>query len=101
MMYVKLTARGVEMAAEKAAKKRERGRGSGPSHPLNKVGLEKSRLVGRLEGREAANKDNDIIEDLEYCKNGGSSKARKDPTFTLRAQTQIRHFGQLFLYPHI
>ena len=51
MMYVKLTTRGVEMASEKAAKKRERGRGSGPSHPLNKVGLEKSRLVGRLAGR--------------------------------------------------
>ena len=38
--------------------------------------------------------------DLEYCKNKGKSfKAGKGLTVTLRAQTQIRHFGQLFFVP--
>ena len=32
-------------------------RGSGPSHPPKKVGLAKSRLMGRLTGREAADEE--------------------------------------------
>ena len=50
MMPGKLTASGAELVAEKAASNRGRDRGSGPGHPPKKVGLAKSRLVGRLAG---------------------------------------------------
>ena len=78
MMNGKLTARGAELAAKKAASNRGKGRGSVPSHPPNKVGFSKSRLMGRLSGREAAEEDKDTMGDMEYRKRkGGSTKARK------------------------
>ena len=40
-------------------------RGSGSGHPPKKVGLAKSRLQGRLAGREADNEDDDIMGNLE------------------------------------
>ena len=49
-MHGKLTVIGEELAAEKAAINRRGFRGGGPSHPLNKVRLYKSRLLGSLEG---------------------------------------------------
>ena len=56
--------------------------------PPNKVGLAKSRIMGRLEEREADDKDDGIVGDLEYQeRKGGSSKARKGLAFTLRAET--------------
>ena len=59
--------------------------------------------MGRLEGREAANEDNDTMGDMEYHeRKGGTAKARKELIFTLRAQTQIRNFGQfLFVPPYL
>ena len=64
MLHRKLTASGAELADEKAESNRGRGRGSGPGHPPNKVWLAKSRLLGRLEGREVADEDDDIMGDL-------------------------------------
>ena len=46
-----------DLAAEKEASNMGMVRGSGPSHPPKKVGLAKSRLMGRLTGREAANEE--------------------------------------------
>ena len=63
MMHGKLTASEAELAAEKAASNRGRGRGSVLSIPP-RVGLAKSRLLGRLAGREAADGDDDIMGDL-------------------------------------
>ena len=51
MLHRKLTTSGAELAAEKAESNRGRGRGSGPRHPPKKVGLDKSRLLGRLAGK--------------------------------------------------
>ena len=100
MMHGKLTASWTERASEKAVSNRDRGRGSGPDHPLNKVELAKSRLLGRLAGREAADNGDNIMVDLAYReRKWGSDKARKDLTFTLRDQTQIRHSGQLLFVP--
>ena len=103
MIHGRLTASRAELAAEKAASNRGRGRGSGPGHPPKKVGLAKSRFLGRLAGREAVDEDDDIIGDLAYReRKGESAKARKSLTFTLRAQTHIRHFGQLlFVAPFL
>ena len=51
--------------------------------PPKKVGLEKSRLLGRLEGREAVKKENGTMRDLVYSnRKGGSAKARKGLDFT-------------------
>ena len=50
-MHRRMTARREELAAENAASNRGRDRGSGPVHPLKKVGLDKWRLLGRLTGR--------------------------------------------------
>ena len=87
-MHGKMTSNGAELASEKAASNRERGRGSGPSHPPKKVGLSKSMLLGRLAVREASEDDENIIGDQSYRKRkGGSAKARKGITFTLKAQT--------------
>ena len=48
----------------------------------------KSRLLGRLVGREVADRDDGIMGYLVYReRKGGSSKVRKGLTFTLRAQT--------------
>ena len=75
---------------------RGRGWGGGPGHTPKKVGLDKSRLLGMLAGIEAVSNYDNIMGGLAYRKrNGESAKARKGLTFTLRAQTQIRHFGQL------
>ena len=50
--------------------------------------MTKSRIMGRMEGIEAANKDDDTMGDLSYCKrNGSSTKVRKGIAFTLRYQT--------------
>ena len=57
--------------------------GAAPNTPPKKVGLEKSRLLGRLEGREAVKKDNGTMGDLVYRnRKGGSAKARKGLAFT-------------------
>ena len=41
MMHGKLTSSGAELAAEKSASNRGRGRGISPGHPPKKVGLAK------------------------------------------------------------
>ena len=90
----------MELATKKAASNRGRGRGSGPGHPPKNIGLDKSRLLGRLVGREAVREDGDIMGYLAYYKRKGrSTKASKELNSTLRAQTQIRHFGQLLFIP--
>ena len=66
MIHGKLTASEEELAAKKAASNRGWGRESGPGHPPKKVGLAKSRLLGRLAVREAAREDYNIIGDLAY-----------------------------------
>ena len=87
-MHGKLPPSGVEMAAEKVERNRGRGRGSGPGHPPKKVGVTKSRLMGSLAGKEAAEKDDDTIRDLVYReRKGESAKSRKGLAFTLRDQT--------------
>ena len=97
MMHRKMTRRRAKLAAMKAARNRGGGRGSGPSHPTKKIGLEKLILLGRLAGREEVGEDDNIMRDLTYRNmKGGYGKARKGLTFTLRAQTQIRHSGKLF-----
>ena len=79
-----LTAIGAELASEKAARNRGRVRGSGTGHPPKKA----LRVLGRMVGRESADTEEYIMRGLEYReKKGGSSKARKGLTFTLRAQT--------------
>ena len=40
------------------------GQGERALHPPKKVGLAKSRLLGRLAGREVADEDDDIMGDL-------------------------------------
>ena len=62
--------------------------------------MTKSRLLGSLVGREVVDEDRNIMGDLEYRKRKGeSSKERKGIAFTLRAQTQISHFGKLLFVP--
>ena len=51
MMHGNLTASETELVAEKAATDRGGGRGGGPSHTPKKVGLDKSRILGRMAGR--------------------------------------------------
>ena len=62
MMHGKLMASGAELAAEKAAS----NRGSGPGHPPKKIRLAKFRLLWSLAGREANNKDDNIMGDMAY-----------------------------------
>ena len=76
IMYGKMTSNGAELAAEKAASNRERGRGSGPSHPLKKVGLAKSMLLGRMAVREASKDDDNIIGNMAYRKRKGGPPRR-------------------------
>ena len=76
MMHGKLTASWTERASEKAVSNRDRGRGSGPDHPLNKVELAKSRLLGRLAGRESADEDDDIMGGLEERERKGGPPRR-------------------------
>ena len=95
MIHGKLTVNGAELAAKKAASNKSRGRGCGPGHSPKKVRLADLRLLGRLLGREADDEGDESMEGLEYHESrGGSIKARKGITFTLRSPTQIRHFGQ-------
>ena len=84
MIHGKLTASRVELADDKAVRNRGRCRGSGPEHPPpKKVGLENSRLIGSLEGREAVKKYNGTMGDLVYRnRKGGSANARKGLAFT-------------------
>ena len=88
MIHRKLTASGAELeelSSEKEASNRGRGMGGGPGHPLKKFGLAKSRGMGRLAGREAVDEDCDIMGGLAYReRKGGSDKARKGISFTLR-----------------
>ena len=76
---------------------------SGPDHPPKKFGLARSRLLGRLAGREAFNKDDDIMGDLAYCKRKeGSVKARKGLAFTLRApKPKLDILVNFFSYPYL
>ena len=83
-MYRNLTASGAELASEKAANNRGRGRymGSGPGHHSKKFELAKSRLLGRLAGREVVDEDKKIMGNLAYReRKGGSANARKGLTF--------------------
>ena len=101
-MHRKMTASRVELAAKKAASNRGRFRGSGPVYSPKKVGLANTRLLGRLAEREAIGEDDGIMGYLEFHeRKGESTKARNGTTFTLRFQTQIRHFINFFQYPHI
>ena len=77
------------------------GQGEWPRPPPpKKVGLYKLRLLGRLVGREEVGEDEKIVVYLAYHdRKGGSAKARKGLTFTLRDKTQNRHFGQLLFVP--
>ena len=78
-MHENLTASGKDLEAEKVTRNRVRGRGCSPGHTPKKVGLAKSRLLGRLVGREEENEADDIMGDLAYRKRkGGSAKARKE-----------------------
>ena len=76
MMHGNMAASGAEQEVEMAARNRGRGRGTDPGHPLNKVGLDESRLLGRLARREAADKDCGIMGDLTYCKKKGGLPRR-------------------------
>ena len=88
MMHGNLTSRWAELAVKKAASNRRRVRGSGQFHPPKKARLDKLRLLGRMEGIKATNKDNDTMGGLAYHKRKrGSSNASKGLAFTLRAQT--------------
>ena len=74
MVHGKLTASGAELSAEKAESNLGRGRGVGPVYSPKKVGLAKLRFLGRLTGREAADKYDNIKGNLEYReRKGGSS----------------------------
>ena len=64
MMHKKLTTIRADLAAKKAASNKGRVRGSGPGQPPKKVGLSKSRLMGRMGRREAADNDDEIMRDL-------------------------------------
>ena len=66
MMNGKLTESVADLAAEMVASNRGEGRDSGPGRPPKKVGLAKSRILGMLVGREAADNDNNNMGDLEY-----------------------------------
>ena len=100
MMHSKLAAIGADLVAEKMGIDRGEGRGSGPNHSPKKVGLAKSRLLEMLVWREAVVYYDGIMGDMEYReRKGGSTKARKGLIFTLRAQTQIRHSGQILFVP--
>ena len=82
-MHGKLTESRAELTGEKAASNKGRGRGSGLGHPPKKVGLAKSRLLGRLAGREVVGEYKDIMGDLAYHKRKGeSAKINKGLTFT-------------------
>ena len=102
-MHSSLTAIRAELAADKAARNMGRGRGSVPVHHPQNDGLAKSRLMGRLVGREADYKDDGNMGDMTYCRRKwGLIKARKSLIFTLRSQTQMINFGQLlFLTPYL
>ena len=99
-MHGKMKASGAELAAKKAASNRGRGRGGGPGHPPKKVGLANSRFLRKLAGREVVGEEDGIMGDMEYSKKKlEAAKARKGLTFILRAQNQIRHFGQFLFIP--
>ena len=59
--------------------------------------------MGRLAGREAFNKDDEIMGDLAYCKRKeGSVKARKGLAFTLRApKPKLDILVNFFSYPYL
>ena len=102
VMQRKLTTSGAGLASEKAMSNMGRGRGNNPGQPPKKVGLAKPRLLGRMLGREAADKANNIVGYLEYGeRKGGYSKAGKGLTFILRAQTQIRKDSTFVRTPQI
>ena len=71
-MHGKLIPSRAEMADKKAASNRRKGRGGIPDHPPNKVGLDKSMLLGRLAGIEAVSGDKYMMGYLEYRKSKGS-----------------------------
>ena len=65
MMHGKLKVIRADTSAEKAASNRGRGRRSGPGHTPKMVGLYKSRLMGRLVGRQAADEDENVMQEIE------------------------------------
>ena len=64
-------------------RRRAPGGGAGEAYlaiPPNKVGLAKSRIMGRLEEREAYEKDDGIVGDLEYQERKGGVLQGKEGT---------------------
>ena len=53
-----------DLAAKKVARNMGRRRGSSAGHNPNNIGLAKSRILGSPAGREAADKDYNIMGDL-------------------------------------
>ena len=73
-MHKKQTASGAKLVAETAARNRGGGvREGGPGHPPKKVGFSKSRLAGRLTGREEANEEEHIMGYMEHRDSKGVS----------------------------
>ena len=73
MMYGKLMESGLELATDTAASNRGSGRGGGPVHPPKRVRLAKSSLLGRLAGREVADKDDNTMGYITYRERKGGS----------------------------
>ena len=76
-MHGKRMASGVELVAKKAANNKGRGMGRGPGHLPEKVGLDKSKLLGRLMGREAADEEYGIMGDMAYHDREGGPPRRE------------------------
>ena len=76
MMHNNQTSSRVELAAKTAVSNMGSNRGINPGHPPKKVGLAKSRLLGILAGREAADEDNDIMGYLKYRESKGGPPRR-------------------------
>ena len=60
-MHGNMTATGADLAAKKPESNRGWDRGGRTRHPAKNSGLTKSRLLVRLTGRDAANKDDNIM----------------------------------------
>ena len=67
-------------ADEEAAINKGISRGSGSGHTPKKVGLAKSRLLGRLLGMETSDEDDNTIRDLAYLqRKGGPPREEMGP----------------------
>ena len=61
------------MEAKKAGRNGGGNRSNGPGHTPMKVGLAKSRLLGRLTGIEVVDEDDEIMENLVHRERKGGS----------------------------